>query len=211
MNTSTLLMQLNQLDDNHIKQLQPSFNRLPGTSHADGGFRLRRYSIVHVFDSGVEKLPPRPFMQTSDINEFQGDVARMFEDIEPETVQTPGFHAMCRTFRDLYQLSDDNDIEIHQIRIQADDQSVQVAPEGVHQDGFDYIAIVSVGRDNIEGGDFKVFRHKTSAPLFSLPLMPGEMAALDDRALWHYAEPIIPVNHAQSGTMDVFVLTATRK
>lgn len=97
-------------------------------------------------------LDKHDFVQTSDINRFQGDVVRQFSPIEKSTLNSEGFREMCQLFAVKNDLRDGQEIEVHQIRITAIYDETQVAPEGVHQDGFDHIAIVGVGRNNIEGG-----------------------------------------------------------
>ncbi|MCV5335202.1 2OG-Fe dioxygenase family protein, partial [Escherichia coli] len=76
-----------------------------------------------------------------------------FEPIEKDILASEGFREMCALFVSANHLPNGQEIEIHQIRITALDSETQVAPEGVHQDGFDHIAMVGVGRHNIIGGD----------------------------------------------------------
>ncbi|BBM64506.1 hypothetical protein VA249_11520 [Vibrio alfacsensis] len=145
-------LHLTQLSMAAIEQLSPSFNGLPRTEHADGQYRLRRYSVVGFENGQVVDLNKNSFVQSSDINRFQGDVVRQFEPIEKEIISSEGFREMCALFMNANHLADGQEIEIHQIRITAIYDETQVAPEGVHQDGFDHIALVGVGRHNIMGG-----------------------------------------------------------
>ncbi len=204
-------LHLTQLSMAAIEQLSPSFNGLPRTEHADGQYRLRRYSVV-VFENGqVVDLNKNSFVQSSDINRFQGDVVRQFEPIEKEIISSEGFREMCALFMNANHLADGQEIEIHQIRITAIYDETQVAPEGVHQDGFDHIALVGVGRHNIMGGDIMLYSSHNQAPFFRKVLENGEVAMLADSKLWHNAVPIRSVINDQEGHMDVFVLTATDK
>ncbi|GAB6260669.1 2OG-Fe dioxygenase family protein [Photobacterium sp. R1] len=201
-------LQLTQLSGQAISDLSPSFNHLPKTGHADGEYRLRRYSIVKATANGIEHLPQRAFMQSDEINHFQGNVARTFEPLEDKIVYSAGMREMCEVFKRANALSDDQEIEIHQIRIAALDGETQVAPEGVHQDGFDHIAVIGFGRENIEGGEFLVYKTKDDLPILSMELEQGEVAILADNQLWHNARPIKAVKQDQQGYMDLFVLTA---
>ncbi|MDF5436230.1 2OG-Fe dioxygenase family protein, partial [Vibrio parahaemolyticus] len=129
-------LHLTQLSMAAIEQLSPSFEELPRTEHADGQYRLRRYSVVG-FDNGkVIDLNKNSFVQSSDINRFQGDVVRQFEPIEKDILTSDGFREMCELFVNANHLPNGQEIEIHQIRIRALEEETQVAPEGVHQDGF---------------------------------------------------------------------------
>lgn len=52
------------------QQLMPSFSSLPHTQHADGKYRLRRYSVVKYLNPNVAEVGPRTFMQSDQINHF---------------------------------------------------------------------------------------------------------------------------------------------
>ncbi|NOH80546.1 agglutination protein [Vibrio sp. RE86] len=201
-------LQLTKLSDSAIAQLAPSFMHLPSTEHADGQYRLRRYSVVKLLDGKVIDLKQNEFMQTDDINRFQGNVVRQFEGIETPILKSEGMREMCTMFAASNQLENGQEIEIHQIRISAIFDETQVAPEGVHQDGFEHIALVGMGRHNIEGGDIMLYNSFNEAPFFRKVLASGEVAMLADNKLWHNAQPIRSVIDGQEGHMDVFVLTA---
>ncbi|MGR5069718.1 MULTISPECIES: 2OG-Fe dioxygenase family protein [Vibrio] len=204
-------LHLTQLSMAAIEQLSASFEGLPRTEHADGQYRLRRYSVVGFEDGQVIDLNKNSFVQSSDINRFQGDVVRQFEPIEKDILLSEGFREMCELFVNANHLVDGQEIEIHQIRITAIYDETQVAPEGVHQDGFDHIALVGVSRHNIMGGDIMLYSSHNQAPFFRKVLENGEVAMLADSKLWHNAVPIRSVINDQEGHMDVFVLTAMDK
>ncbi|MDO6705853.1 2OG-Fe dioxygenase family protein [Photobacterium sp. 1_MG-2023] len=201
-------LQLTQLSGQAISDLTPSFNHLPKTGHADGEYRLRRYSVVKATANGVEHLPPRAFVQSDQINHFQGNVSRSFEPLEDSILHSDGLREMCEVFQRANALTEDQEIEIHQIRIAAMDGETQVAPEGVHQDGFNHIAVIGFGRENVEGGEFMVYKSKDDLPILSMALAEGEVAILADDQLWHNARPIKAVKQDQQGYMNLFVLTA---
>ncbi|WP_045398216.1 2OG-Fe dioxygenase family protein [Vibrio campbellii] len=204
-------LHLTQLSMAAIEQLSPSFEGLPRTEHADGQYRLRRYSVVGFQNGQVVDLNKNSFVQSSDINRFQGDVVRQFEPIEKGILSSEGLREMCELFVNANHLPNGQEIEIHQMRITAIYDETQVAPEGVHQDGFDHIALVGVGRHNIMGGDIMLYSSHNQAPFFRKVLENGEVAMLADSKLWHNAVPIRSVINDQEGHMDVFVLTATDK
>ncbi|MBN3572867.1 MULTISPECIES: 2OG-Fe dioxygenase family protein [Vibrio] len=201
-------LQLTKLSDNAFAQLAPSFTKLPNTEHADGQYRLRRYSVIQFKDGQVIDLQKNEFMQTDDINRFQGNVVRQFEPIETPTLQSEGMREICQLFVEANKLIDGQEIEIHQMRISAIFDETQVAPEGVHQDGFEHIALIGMGRHNIEGGDVMLYSSFNEAPFFRKVLQNGEVAMLADNKLWHNATPIRSVIEGEEGYMDVFVLTA---
>ncbi|CCO50034.1 conserved hypothetical protein [Vibrio nigripulchritudo SOn1] len=202
-------LQLTQLSHAAIAQLSPSFDSLPNTSHADGKYRLRRYSVVQFQQNRLTEVNRHSFVQSEDINHFQGDVIRQFEPIENRILESDAMLELCQVFFDANGLPEGQEIEIHQIRIATVYEETPVAPEGVHQDGFDHIAIVGIGRHNIVGGEIMLYQDNHEAPFFRKVLQNGEVAMLDDHKLWHNAQPIRSVIRDNEGHMDVFVLTAT--
>ena len=72
-------LQLFRIETELLKSILPSFGFLPRTNHADGQYRLRRYSVVNLLNGKVQPSDKHEFMQSSDINHFQGDVVRQFE------------------------------------------------------------------------------------------------------------------------------------
>ncbi|USD64140.1 2OG-Fe dioxygenase family protein [Vibrio sp. SCSIO 43136] len=204
-------LQLSHLTAHTIEALAPSFSHLPHTKHADGKYRLRRYSVVNFYPHRLEVTEKHDFVQSEDINHFQGDVLRQFDPIEPHILQGDAMLEMCQLFADTNGLQAGHEIEIHQIRITAIYDETPVAPEGVHQDGFDHIAIIGIDRHNVVGGEVMIYNDNHEAPFFRKVLENGEVAMLDDHKLWHNAQPIRSISHGEEGHMDVFVLTAKHK
>jgi len=197
---------LDELPEEYVRHLQPSFEELPHTNHKDGAFRLRRYSIVGAYGDRLEKTE---FTQSSGYNEYQGDVTRKFDAIEDHVFFSEGFTHMVNLFRDVTGLHHE-DIDAHQMRISTNGKSVPVSPEGVHQDGFDAVGIFSINRTNVLGGDALLFSDNVEHPFFSQRLEPGDFVIIDDRKLWHSAKTIAPVNKEDPAHMDAFILTASR-
>ncbi|MFI8416771.1 2OG-Fe dioxygenase family protein [Serratia sp. NPDC078593] len=189
-------------------QLMPSFAALPQTQHADGKYRLRRYSVITLLDDHVKEVGPRDFVQSDEINHFQGNVVRHFEPIDHDVLQSAGMAEMCKLFAETNALPEDAEIEIHQMRVVAIDQETQVAPEGIHQDGFDHIAMIAIHRQNIVGGEIMLYTDNHQPPFFKKALADGEAVLLADNKLWHNATPISTVEPKEEGHLDIFVLTA---
>ncbi len=202
-----------------MEDVKDSFNRLPETDHKDGKYRLRRYSVVEynpnlaVFncltENDVKVLPHRDFLQSEDLNEHQGGFTRSFEDIEPSVLQSIGMKEIFWTFYNENNLKESQEIEIHQMRVVTqEDGTAQVAPEGVHQDGFDHIAMIGVNRHNISGGELMVYKNKDEKQFVSYALKSGEIIMLKDNVVWHNAKSISNINKNEIGWGDWFVLCA---
>jgi hypothetical protein len=201
-------LELTQLSDLAVKALAPSFTSLPKTDHADGQYRLRRYSSITLGPKGINHLASHQFVQSEDINHFQGDVVRQFEELEEHIIKSDALLEMCEIFKQANHLSDQQVIDIHQMRITAIYDQTKVSPEGIHQDGFDHIAMIGIDRHNISGGELLIYNSNKESPFLHKVLTSGEVALLDDHRLWHNATPISLINKSEAGHMDVFVLTA---
>ena len=217
------LLQLDQLNAEYAQGVVDSFGRLPHTRHKDGEYRLRRYSVVELrttFWSAatqieISQLPPRSFEQSKELNSHQGGMSRLFEPIEDDVLQGKCMKEACLAFYRANNLCGGQEVEIHHMRVAAltsqnpERRWTDVSPEGVHQDGFDHIAMIGINRDNIEGGELMVYKNKDSNPFVTHELGSGEMIMLDDKELWHNAKPISRRDASKEGCGDWFVLCAS--
>ena len=212
------LVELNQISQESVNTLTDSFDRLPYTNHKDGKYRLRRYSAVEMRTTfwnakreiELMSLGRTDFTQSEEWNDHQGGMTRSFEPIEDEVLQSKGMKDMCALFKDAYELIDGQEIEIHQLRVRTleGEPWTQVAPEGVHQDGFDHIAMLGINRYNIHGGELMTHKEKEGGPFITYALEDGEMLMLNDGKLWHNATPISRQNENEEGYGDWFVFCA---
>jgi 2OG-Fe dioxygenase len=71
------------------------------------------------------------------------------------------------------------------------------SPEGIHQDGMDYIvSALVVNRENALGSKSIIYGKDKTTPLLETTLMPGFGILQPDKDtdLWHCVEPIVPEN-----------------
>ena len=200
---------LDRLPDELVDEVRSSFNDLPHTGHKDGEFRLRRYSVIDFLGSPVDGST---FTQSSDYNNYQGDIAREFEPIQESVVNTKCFKKMLGLFRYAGDLDTEN-IEAHQMRVTVPHSSMvaELSPEGPHQDGYDAVGIFSIARHNVCGGELLVFDDKDEHPVWSMLMKPGEVVVFNDREVWHDGNCISrDVEGIDENYMDVFVFTARR-
>ena len=200
------------------KDFTDSFSRLPETDHLDGKYRLRRYSVFqcetpHLTFATHEcgclsysKMVSGPFIQSSKYNNHQGDKARDFEDIEDITADSRTMQRLLHIFfhRCLPRYME---IEVHQMRV-ITREGGQLSPEGVHQDGYDRIAMLSVNRHNVTGGHLLLYKAKEGDPIVNMELDKGEMAFINDRELWHNGSPIKKTDPEEEGFIDILIMLA---
>ena len=211
-------LEFNQISKEAVESLQPSFHNLRETSHKDGKYRLRRYSVVELRTTfwnakrevEISHLPSRNFTQSEELNKFQGGMTRSFEDIEESVLYGGGMREACSLFKECNNLEDGQEVEIHQMRIITLNEVTQVSPEGIHQDGFDHIAMLGIKRHNVVGGELLVYDSPESEPFMVYELGNGDMAMLDDTRFWHNAKPLLRASTSEEGGnphgyIDLFV------
>jgi hypothetical protein len=193
-----------------VEAFAPFFERLPRDPYVSGNYRRRRFSRFRGQPDRLTRLEHKYFEQSSTVNKLAGGIKRDFAELEDDLVNLPEFQRLVAVFINATRI-DSNAVEIgiHQIRIVAEPgQQGEPAPEGVHQDGFDFVGIFCIRRKNITGAETHLYTNpQQGPPLFAKELQPGEFALVNDRSLYHYTSAIRPAGNGQ-GIRDVFVMTA---
>jgi hypothetical protein len=205
------LFELGRLVSVDLSPLEASFGNLPPDPYAEQRLRSRRYSrYTYHADGTLERLPQKDFMQPKTINNYVGDVERHYENIEEALCNNPAFLRLFAELRARTELDAGAVIEAHQIRWHCAKRIKEPAPEGMHQDGFDYVAMFMIDTFNVDGGDILLYESKDSAPCFKRRLENGEFVIVNDKKLLHNAAPLVPTANNEDGHWDVIVLTANR-
>ena len=96
-------------------------------------------------------------------------------------------------------------IEAHQFRIDTTDGIGRPTPEGAHRDGVDFVAVLLIGREQVKGGETRIFEADgPNGKRFTLT-EPWSLLLLDDAAVIHESTPIQPLG--EHGHRDTLVLT----
>ena len=186
------------------------------TYMADGGrYRKRRHAAFAVNEAGVVQKPPQPHYQSRDYNALNGGIARWFDPILPPVAGSPAFQAVLRLCHDVFDALTPAPawhVEAHQFRIEAKPgQSGQPTPEGMHQDGVDWVLVLMVNRVNVESGTTSIHAlDRTKLGSFTLEA-PLDAAWLDDHRVFHGVTAIRPLDPARPAHRDVLVVTFRRE
>lgn len=201
---------LQQANSIKVEEFKQFFNNLPVDPYIKGNYRFRRLSRFKVSSAGkLIKLPHGYLFQSKHYNPLVGDLKREFAELNDAILELEEFKKLVFAFNDYCKLhTDSREIGVHQIRTTCSQHNYgNPAPEGIHRDGTDLIAIFSVDRENIEGGETHLYKSRKESPVFNKVLNPGEMLLLNDREFFHFSTPIKPKSYECEGTRDVFVLT----
>ena len=192
-----------------LPDLRPFYDRMPLDPYINGEFRRRRFAHFLGPARALRRLPHMQFVQSKQVNQLVGGVRREFAEIDDGFLAMPALQAMVERFHAFMDIDPETrEIGVHQIRILCSPAFPGTpAPEGIHQDGFDFIGIFCVDRHRIHGATTRIYPAKDQPPLFSRALLPGEVVFAHDRRVFHFAEQVRPSEQAP-GHWDLLVITA---
>jgi hypothetical protein len=202
------------------QRLCEDWDRLEPDRYLAGGatFRLRRYGRYawSPAASALTPVPNEPYFQPKEENSYAGGVARAFAPLLPETATNPFLHALVRgTFAclpiDREELQTAWEVRVHQIRIVASpDEPGLPAPEGVHQDGTDFLTLHLVRRHNVEGGQTTIY-DLGRTPVWTHTLTETlDSLILEDPRVLHGVTPVHSADGRSPGTRDMLGLDFLR-
>jgi hypothetical protein len=174
-------------------------------------FRLRRYGRYYwsPANDALAALPHEPYFQPEDENAYAGGVERDFAPLRPDTVHNPFLQALVRTTFACLPIASDRqgatwEVRIHQIRIVASAKLPGLpAPEGIHQDGTDFLTLHLVRRQNILGGESTIY-DLDRKPIQHYTLRePLDSMILEDPRIMHGVTPVHPADGRTLGIRDL--------
>jgi hypothetical protein len=199
-----------QVDVAQLNRLRDSWNSLPRDEYLrDGGrYRARRHASFIQDGSKLTLAPHRAHWQPTSYNALHGGMERWFEPIAPEVVNSPVWTKLLTSIGLLFAEIRPMDrwyIEAHQFRIDTTDGIGRPTPEGAHRDGVDFVALLLVRRQNIRGGETRVFdAHGPTGIRFTME-EPWSLLLMDDARVIHETTPIQP--DGENAVRDTLVLT----
>ena len=156
-------------------------------------FRQRRYGRYYwsPAENLLVALPQAGYFQPEEQNSYAGGVEREFAPLLPESIENPFLMALVRSTFDQLPLADEKraqvwEVRVHQIRIVATpDQPGEPAPEGIHQDGTDFLTLHLVRRENVSGAESTIYDLDRN-PLFRWTMTDAmDSFILDDPRVLH--------------------------
>ncbi|WP_253910726.1 2OG-Fe dioxygenase family protein, partial [Pyxidicoccus fallax] len=197
-----------------LDSLLPTWNDLPPDGYLrDGGrYRSRRHSCFVVDGASVTQVPHRAHWQPVEYNALHGGLERWFEPITPAVISQAvwskllsGLARCCSELKGAQPWY----VEAHQFRIDTTDGIGRPTPEGAHRDGVDFVAVLLMGRQDIKGGETRVFEAAGPQGIRFTLTEPWSALLLDDERVIHESTPIQPLG--EKGHRDTLVLTFRAK
>ncbi|MDC8004865.1 2OG-Fe dioxygenase family protein [Aureisphaera galaxeae] len=175
--------------------------------------------LIEVWDEDyfIERTGQQGFQQN--VGDFRG-WRRVFTQATAEAVQGEHFHRLLKKIsalvRSIHPEARKLQITSHFMRTISREQiKGENAPEGVHEDGAQYImSALVINRQNINGGESQIYEQNPKGSneiIYQKELQPGEFIFQADTGeeftfgndLWHYVTPIEPKDVSQAGIRDI--------
>lgn len=181
----------------------------------DGGrYRRRRHASLIVDATGVRLAPQRAHWQPVDYNALHGGIERWFEPMAADWVGSPDFTALLRGLAHCADTLRPHAgrwfVEVHPFRIDCTGGIGRPTPEGAHRDGVDLVAVILVARQNVKGGETRIFDARGPQGMRFTLRQPWSVLLLDDERVIHESTPIQPVDPDQPAYRDTLVITYRR-
>jgi hypothetical protein len=197
----------------HWNELRNDWDRLDLDRYLARGatFRLRRYGRYYWSPARDEllALPHRPYFQPIAENSYAGGVNREFAPLLPESLSNPFLRALIRCVFVCLPVPLEKqvcpwEVRIHQVRIVATPlEPGHPAPEGIHQDGTDFLTLHLVRRWNVTGGTTTIYDLERK-PKLSVTLQDClDTFILEDARVMHGVTPVHVSAGSDSGTRDL--------
>lgn len=195
----------------HFERLSETWSQLPQDNYLRdaGTYRYRRYIVLKVVDNKPLVLPYEAHYQTSSYNRLNGGFSRNFAAFSLSVLNNPVFQQILDWNIAMISRPDAQTwkVQCHQFRITGDEkQEGRPTPEGVHQDGAEYVFIMLVKRHNIKGGVTRLYRDRKTV-FEDILKHPGDAVLLNDQKLFHSVSPIHPLRKGELAYRDVLVMT----
>lgn len=200
------------VDPARLAAWQPLWDALPPDAHLrDGGrYRRRRHGCFVVDGAAVAPVPHRAHWQPVEYNALHGGIERWFEPLPASLVADPAWAGLLRGLArraDALRGPRPWFVEAHPFRIDTEGGIGRPTPEGAHRDGVDLVVVVLVARDNVKGGETRVFDARGPQGVRFTLSEPWSALLLDDERVIHETTPIQPLDPARPAHRDTLVLT----
>jgi hypothetical protein len=177
-------------------------------------FRRRRYGRFS-WEPDRDALVPlahEAYFQPTGENGYAGGIARAFAPLRPATLGNPFLPALVRRMFACLPLDRERrrrpwEVRVHQIRIVATAREPgQPAPEGIHQDGTDFLTLHLVRRAGVTGGKSTIYG-LDRRPIRSFTMRQAlDSLILEDPRIFHGVTPVYAARGRDEGFRDLLGL-----
>jgi len=183
----------------------------------DGGrYRRRRHGCFVLEGGALRAVPHRAHWQPVEYNALHGGIERRFAPLLPALTAHPQWAVLMAGLGRAASMLPGAErvaawyIEAHAFRIDTTDGIGRPTPEGAHRDGVDLVAVLLLAREQVKGGETRVFDARGPQGVRFTLAQPGSALLLDDARVIHETTPIQPLDPAVPAWRDTLVVTLRR-
>ena len=203
--------------ESYWEELRGDWNHLPADAclKDKGRYRFRRYDRFLFLPVSGEllPLPHTAFFQGKGFNNLHGGLKREFAALRKLTFENIFLRELIKF--DFFQFSPESttiqkpwEVGIHEIRIVAKPAAAgKPTPEGPHRDGYKFIAMHLMKRQNILGGVTTIFDKRKQTLQAVTLLDPLDSVYVEDARVIHDVTPIYLEKHNVRAIRDVLIVT----
>ena len=174
----------------HVAELQRTFDGIPDDPYLEGGYRGRTQSRFERRDGVITRMDPVDLYQSSEVNKLEnyGGIQRTYPELPAGIENSQAFIELIEEWFSGFDLGDAT-FSVHQIRTRSGGDPV---PEGAHRDGYQFVGIYVVARENIpdDSGLSTVWDASGQVVFEDRLLAEGELLSFDDREFVHDVTPV---------------------
>lgn len=180
-------------------------------------YRKRRYGS-YTYDVSKNILHTnkhKSFFQSKNINNAYGGIDRIFAPIEKHIMDNSFLHEIIKS--DFSKLPLDNResclwfVGVHLFRVEVKkDEAGHATPEGIHQDGHDFVVQHMIKRENISGAESTIYnlnREEIESTTLTNML---DSCYVNDKKVMHSVSEAKCHNHDKIGYRDMLILDFER-
>jgi hypothetical protein len=197
----------------HWERLRADWDSLePDKFLKDGAtFRRRRYGRYYWSpkDDVLLSLPNECYFQPEDQNSYAGGIDRQFAPLLAGSVENPFLLELIRCSFDQLPVESERrlqswEVRVHQIRIVSTPSQIgEPAPEGIHQDGTDFLTLHLVHRDNVDGAESTIYDLDRN-PIFRYTMTNSmDTLILEDSRVMHGVTSVLSADGKSTATRDL--------
>lgn len=194
-----------------LNQLKMYWHHLPLDPYLKdrGNYRHRRHASYTISNNKITTAPYRAHWQSLENNQLNGGIQRWYDSPEPNLTVRTSWQNILLGITKLLNLVNPATakwfVEAHQFRINTLSGTGLPTPEGVHRDGADFVGIILVDREQIQGGESRILYADGSMCLAKTLTSSWTLLMIDDTRMLHETTAI--TSNSSSGYRDTLVLT----
>ena len=104
----------------------------------------------------------------------------------------------------------DTEVEMHWIRTRCQGPPAEVS-RVPHQDGFKFVGLFALERDNVRGAKNFLATEKNGTPFFDEFLQVGDCLIFNDAELWHWVTDLEVTDSSRPGYRSMLILSVGRR